>query len=150
MLMESRDHFNAALPAQGRLLGLDPGSNTIGLALSDFGRSLARPLETIVRKKFSVDIERLKQVITQQSIVGLVIGYPLNMDGSEGERCQSVRAFVRNLETHFDLPILLWDERLSTSAAHDAMIAAGVRAARRQEKVDKIAAAFILQSALDA
>lgn len=150
MLVATLQEFRDALPADGRLMGLDHGSKTIGVALSDARRTLASPLETINRSSFSADSARLGAVIAQEKVAGLVVGYPLNMDGSEGPRCQSVRAFVRNLEGHFNLPILLWDERLSSSAATDAMITLGIRAARRDGKVDKIAATLILQGMLAA
>ncbi len=149
MLVADIQEFSAQLPVDGRLIGLDHGSKTIGVALSDALRGMASPLETINKRKFSADVERLKAIVTQEKVAGFVIGYPLNMDGSEGERCQSVRAFVRNLEVHFDLPILLWDERLSSSTATDQMITSGVRAARRSDKIDKIAAAVILQGMLE-
>lgn len=136
------------LPASGRLMALDHGSKTIGVAISDAERRMAQPVETIMCKKFLVDVERLKQLIAAHQPTALIIGYPLNMDGSEGPRCQSVRAFVRNLEAHIDLPMLMWDERLSSAAAEDAMKDAQIRAAQRHAKRDAAAAAMILESLL--
>ncbi len=135
-------------PAQ-RLLGMDVGEKTIGLALSDLGRMIATPMETIRRGKFSVDLEKLSTIITAQNVGGLIIGLPMNMDGSEGPRAQSVRQFARNLLKRFPLPIVLWDERLSTMAVTRVLIDAGASRVRRSELVDKMAAAYILQGALD-
>jgi putative Holliday junction resolvase len=135
-------------PAQ-RLLGLDVGEKTIGLALSDLGHMIATPMQTIRRGKFSVDLETLASIIAAQNVGGLVIGLPMNMDGSEGPRAQSVRQFARNLLKRFTLPIVLWDERLSTMAVTRVLIDADASRARRAELVDKMAAAYILQGALD-
>ncbi len=135
-------------PAQ-RLLGLDVGEKTIGLALSDLGHMIATPMQTIRRGKFSVDLETLAAIIAAQNVGGLVIGLPMNMDGSEGPRAQSVRQFARNLLKRFTLPIVLWDERLSTMAVTRVLIDADASRARRAELVDKMAAAYILQGALD-
>ena len=140
------------LPPRGRLLGLDLGEKTIGLAVSNSGLTVASPLETIKRAKFTVDAERLKKIIDQERIGGLVIGLPVNMDGSEGPRCQSTRQFARNLAqvAGIELPYAFWDERLSTSAVDRFMIEeADMTRKRRGEVVDKMAAAFILQGALD-
>lgn len=139
----------AALPASGKLLGLDLGTKTIGIAISDGMRYSATPLETIKRVKFTQDAERLLQLIAQNRVVGLVIGLPLNMDGSEGPRVQSTRAFARSLAQKTPLPIAFWDERLSTSAVTRMMIEADLRRDRRDEIVDKLAASYILQGALD-
>lgn len=139
----------AALPASGKLLGLDLGTKTIGVAVSDGMRYSATPLETIKRTKFTQDAERLLALIAENRIVGLVFGLPLNMDGSEGPRVQSTRAFARNLAQKTDLPMAFWDERLSTSAVERMMIEADVRRDRRAEVVDKLAASYILQGALD-
>ncbi len=139
-----------SLPAQGRLLGLDLGEKTIGLALCDAGRRIASPLETIRRSKFTADAQRLAEIAASHRVVGLVIGLPLNMDGSEGPRAQATRAFVRNLAPRLPLPVMLWDERMSTLAVERMMIAADTSRARRKEAVDKLAAAYILQAALDA
>jgi putative Holliday junction resolvase len=136
--------------AKGRIAGLDHGGKTIGIAISDANWGLAVPVTTIRRTKFAADIEALLRVIEERGIGGLVIGYPLNMDGTEGPRCQSVRAFVRNLEDHCPLPVLLWDERLSSSEADEIMKDAGISAKNRPEKRDTAAATLILQSVLDA
>jgi putative Holliday junction resolvase len=140
--------FASAVP-HGKLLGLDVGTRTIGLAVCDAGWHFAGPLETIRRTKFTRDMETLRAVIAGQSVVGVVVGLPLNMDGSDSPRTQSTRAFARNLAP-LELPILLWDERWSTQAVERAMIDADVSRARRAEKVDALAAAHILQGALDA
>jgi len=132
-----------------RLLGLDLGTKTVGLALSDVERMVATPLETIQRTKFTKDAARLAAICTEHGVGGLVVGLPLNMDGSEGPRAQATRAFIRNLGPHLDLPVVLWDERLTTVAVNRAMIAADTSRARRAEVVDKVAAGYILQGALD-
>ena len=141
--------FKEKLPPQGRLLAIDHGKKRIGLAISDISRQFVNPLHTLQHEKFSVNAEALKALVAENQVVGIIIGYPLNMDGSEGPRCQSVRAFVRNLEAVVALPMLLWDERLSSDIAHAQMIEGGLRAAQRGDKVDKLAAAAILQSYLD-
>ncbi len=136
-----------------RLLGLDPGSKTIGLAISDSALRVASPLETIKRGKFTQDAERLAEVCRDHKIGGLVIGLPVNMDGTEGPRCQSVRALARNLaqKAGFTLPMAFWDERLSTAAVERFLVdEADMTRKRRAEVVDKMAAAYILQGALDA
>ena len=132
-----------------RLLGLDVGSKTIGLALSDATRAVATPLSTIRRTKFARDVAELAEIIETHDIFGLVIGLPLNMDGSEGPRAQSVRAFARNLGNQLNLPLVFWDERLSTAAAERTLLDADASRKRRGEVIDKVAAAFILQGALD-
>ena len=142
--------YLAALPGSGgRLLALDVGTKTIGLATCDAGWSFATAAETIVRTKFTADLALLRAFATRHSIVGLVVGLPLSMDGSDSPRTQSVRAFARNL-LPLDLPILLWDERWSTVAVERAMIAADMSRAKRATKVDAHAAAHILQGAIDA
>ena len=141
--------FAARLPDGGKLAGLDVGTKTIGLAVCDARWSFAGPSETIQRVKFTQDLEHLRRFIAHHSIVGLVVGLPLNMDGSDSPRTQSVRAFARNLVV-LDLPVLLWDERWSTQAVERAMIAADVSRAKRAVAVDKLAAAHILQGAIDA
>ncbi|WP_300974312.1 Holliday junction resolvase RuvX [Sphingomonas sp. LHG3406-1] len=141
--------FAHALPGGGVLAGLDVGTKTVGLALCDAGWSFAGPAETLRRTKFTADLEALRAFITRHSVRGLVVGLPLNMDGSDSPRTQSVRAFARNL-TPLSLPVLLWDERWSTQAVERAMIAADVSRAKRAEAIDKLAAAHILQGALDA
>jgi putative holliday junction resolvase len=141
--------FAAALPGGGRLAGLDVGTKTIGVALCDAGWTVATPAETIRRTKFSVDRAMLRAILAAQSVKGLVVGLPLNLDGSDSPRTQSVRAFARNLDD-LDLPILLWDERWSTQAVTRQMIAENLSRAKRAERVDKLAAAYILEGALDA
>jgi putative Holliday junction resolvase len=141
--------FEALLSGDGRLLGLDLGTRTIGLALSDVTRMIASPLETIRRTKFKADAARLVEIVGKHPIVGLVLGYPVNLDGSEGPRAQATRAFARNIAPLVPLPILLWDERWSTAAAERMLIEADTSRARRAEVIDKVAATIILQSALD-
>jgi putative Holliday junction resolvase len=141
--------YRQALPAKGRLAGLDVGTRTIGIALCDAGWTIASPAETIIRTKFSVDAAKLRALLAAQSIKGLVIGLPLNLDGSDSPRTQSVRAFARNVE-NLGLPILLWDERWSTQAVTRTLLDADASRARRAELVDKLAAAYILQGAIDA
>ncbi|MGF1606765.1 MAG: Holliday junction resolvase RuvX [Rhodothalassiaceae bacterium] len=131
-------------------MGFDVGTKTIGLALSDILLTVATPLETIRRSKFTKDVERLKALVAQQGVGGLVIGLPVNMDGSEGPRAQSARAFGRNLDQALALPVLFWDERLSTAAVTRTLLDADASRKRRAEVVDKLAAAYILQGALDA
>jgi len=141
--------FAAAVPDGGKLLGLDVGTKTIGVAICDAGWHFAGPVETIRRTKFTNDLEALRTLLSREHPVGLVVGLPLNMDGSDSPRTQSVRAFARNLAP-LCLPLLLWDERWSTQAVERAMIEADVSRARRAEKVDALAAAHILQGAIDA
>jgi putative Holliday junction resolvase len=141
--------FRGSLPGGGALVGLDLGTKTIGIAISDAGRRIASPLFLIRRKKFSTDIESMFEAIETSDPTGYVLGLPLNMDGSEGPRAQSTRAFARNLGQKSDLPVLLWDERLSTAAVDRVLIEADRSRARRSELVDKMAAAYILQGALD-
>lgn len=138
-----------ALPPTGKLLGLDLGTKTIGVAISDGMRYSATPLETIRRTKFTEDANRLLALIKENNAVGLVLGLPLNMDGSEGPRVQSTRAFARNLGQKTDLPIVFWDERLSTAAVTRTLLEADVRRNKRAEVVDKLAASYILQGALE-
>ena len=137
----------AALP--GPLMGLDLGTRTIGVAVSDGLRISATALEVVRRTRFSADAARLEEIIAGRGIAAIVLGLPRNMDGSEGPRCQSTRAFARNLAARIDLPIAFWDERLSTVAAERALLAADSSRKRRREVIDKVAAAFILQGALD-
>jgi putative Holliday junction resolvase len=138
-----------ALPPSGKLLGLDLGTKTIGVAISDGMRYSATPLETIKRTKFTQDAARLIELIAENQAVGFVVGLPLNMDGSEGPRVQSTRAFARNLAAKVTIPIVFWDERLSTSAVTRTLIEADVRRDKRAEVVDKLAASYILQGALE-
>lgn len=139
----------AALPPAGKLLGLDLGTKTIGVAISDGVRYSATPLETIKRQKFTADAQRITELIAENHAVGIVLGLPLNMDGSEGPRAQSTRAFARNLSQRVAIPIAFWDERLSTSAVTRMMIEADVRRDKRTLVVDKLAASYILQGALE-
>jgi putative Holliday junction resolvase len=149
MIGTDRVAFASALPMGGRLAGLDVGTRTIGIALCDSMWTIASPAETIRRTKFSVDRALLRAIVAKQQVKGLVIGLPLSLDGSDSPRTQSVRAFARNL-ADFDLPILLWDERWSTQAVTRTLLAADASRARRAELVDKMAAAYILQGAIDA
>jgi len=137
------------LPRVGALAGLDLGTKTIGVAVSDTLRGIATPLRTIRREKFTLDAAELLKIVAERQIAGLVLGLPVNMDGSEGPRAQSTRAFARNLEKLTPLPIAFWDERLSTVAAERAMLEADLSRKRRAELVDHVAAGFILQGALD-
>src|SRR3990167_47325 len=149
MITTAAPDFAAQFPVGGRLMGLDVGTKTIGVAFCDTNWSFATPDKTILRKKFSADLERLKALIAQHGIVGIVVGLPLNMDGSDSPRTQSVRAFARNLSP-IALPVLLWDERWSTVAVERAMIDQDMSRANRAEKIDAHAAAHILQGAIDA
>ena len=144
-LVDAAGHW----PARGALVGLDLRTKTIGVAASDPDRRLAAGVETIARKKFSADAARILALAAERKAVGLVLGLPINMDGSEGPRAQSTRAFARNLAGLTELPIALWDERLSTAAVERELIAQDVSRARRAEVIDQHAAIFILQGALD-
>jgi putative Holliday junction resolvase len=141
--------FRDALPDRGRLAGLDVGTKTIGLAFCDAGWTIASPAETLARTKFGADATRLKALFAVQSVKGLVVGLPLSLDGSDSPRTQSVRAFARNVEP-LGWPILLWDERWSTQAVTRTLLEADASRARRAVLVDKLAAAYILQGAIDA
>ena len=137
------------LPERGPLIGLDLGTKTIGVAASDPDRRLAAPVETIARSRFNLDGPRILTLAAERRAVGIVLGFPINMDGSEGPRAQSTRAFACNLARLTDLPIALWDERLSTAAVERALIAADASRAKRKAVIDQHAAAYILQGALD-
>ena len=138
------------LPPKGSLLGLDPGTKTIGVAGCDIGRMIASGLETIVRgKKLAPSLDRLFQLYDQRQSVGLVMGLPINMDGTEGPRAQSARSLVQNILARRDVPLAFWDERLSTAAAERTLLEADTSRARREEVIDKLAAAWILQGAID-
>jgi len=155
MLVRNPAELRAALVPGRRLAGLDVGSKTIGVAVSDLTLFLASPLVTIQRSKFTKDAGELAQIAARERIGGLVVGWPVNMDGSEGPRCQSTRQFIANLEARpeplwRELPILLWDERLSTAAVTRTLIEADTSRAKRAEVVDKLAAAYILQGVLEA
>lgn len=149
MICETPEDFAAALPDFGAIAGLDLGTVTIGVAVSDGMRHVGTPLETIRRKKFGIDAAKLLEICTPRNITGLVLGLPMNMDGSEGPRCQATRAFARNLEKLTDLPIAYWDERLSTVAAERVLLEADTSRKRRSEVIDHVAAGFILQGLLD-
>lgn len=141
--------FAGALVPDRALMGLDFGEKTIGVAVSDRRRTVASPLETVRRRKFTADAARLLELAEAREIGGIVLGLPLNMDGTEGPRCQSTRAFARNLAGLTDLPIGFWDERLSTVAAERALLEADTSRRRRSEVIDHVAAGVILQGALD-
>ncbi|MEA3038827.1 MAG: putative pre6S rRNA nuclease [Sphingomonadales bacterium] len=149
MITASVSEFRDALPEGGRLLGLDVGTRTIGVALCDSGWTIATPAELIRRGKFTADLAKLRTLATAQQATGAVIGLPLSLDGSDSPRTQSVRAFARNLAP-LGLPILLWDERWSTQAVTRTLLDADASRARRADLVDKMAAAYILQGAIDA
>ncbi|MBV1903853.1 MAG: Holliday junction resolvase RuvX [Marinosulfonomonas sp.] len=149
MICEDIHEFVDALPDHRAIAGLDLGDKTIGVAVSDTLLCVATPLETIRRRKFGLDAARLIEIITARNIAGLILGLPFNMDGSEGPRCQSTRAFARNLSRLSDLPIGYWDERLSTVAAERALLEADTSRKRRSEVIDHVAAGYILQGALD-
>ena len=149
MIFETTEQFAENLPQHGALAGLDLGTKTIGVAVSDLMQQVATPLETIKRKKFTVDADALLKIAQNRDIKGFVLGLPLNMDGSEGPRVQSTRAFARNLERLTDIPITFWDERLSTVAAERALLEADTSRKRRAEVIDHVAAGYILQGILD-
>jgi putative holliday junction resolvase len=139
----------ALLPERGALIGLDLGTKTIGVAVCDPDRRVATPVETIMRKRFALDAGRILALAAERRAAGVVLGLPINMDGSEGPRAQSTRAFARNLAKLTELPIALWDERLSTAAVERALIAADASRVKRKAVIDAHAAAYILQGALD-
>lgn len=141
--------FKAMLPSSGRLIGIDAGTKTLGLALSDVTRTIASALETVRRTKFKADAGRLAELASEHGVVGLVLGLPANLDGTEGPRAQATRALSRNLNLISVLPILLWDERLTTAAAERMLIEADASRKRRAQVIDKLAATLILQGALD-
>jgi len=149
LICEDIPAFAAAIPAGRVIAGLDLGEKTIGVALSDLRHMIASPIETIKREKFTADAAKLLALLGARNAGGIVLGLPLNMDGSEGPRVQSTRAFARNLERLTPLPIGFWDERLSTVAATRAMLEADLSRKRRAERVDNVAASFILQGLLD-
>lgn len=149
MIFDEIEDFAAALAPMTGLAGLDLGDRTIGVAVSDSFRQVATPIETIRRKKFGVDAARLLDIVQDRALGGIVLGLPRNMDGSEGPRCQSTRAFARNLSRLTELPIGFWDERLSTVAAERALLEADTSRKRRAEVIDHVAAGYILQGVLD-
>ncbi len=149
MIIEDIEPFLAALPPMRPLVGLDFGDKTIGVAVSDGLWSVATPLDTIRRKKFTLDAAALLAITDHRDVGGIVLGLPRNMDGTEGPRCQKTRAFARNLGKLTELPITYWDERLSTVAAERALLEADASRARRAQVIDHVAAGYILQGALD-
>ena len=149
MIHESIEDFAAALPPMAALAGFDLGDKTVGVAVSDRLRSVATPLETVRRKKFTADAEKLVAILSAREVGGVVLGLPRNMDGTEGPRCQATRAFARNFSRLWSGPIGFWDERLSTVAAERALLEADTSRRRRAEVIDHVAASVILQGALD-
>ncbi len=149
MIIEGIEDFSAETGAFGSLMGLDFGTKTIGVAISDRLQSVGSPRETIKRKKFGVDADAIDQLIAENEVVGIVLGLPMNMDGSEGPRAQSTRAFARNLSARISVPIFFWDERLSTVAAERVLIEADMSRKRRADVIDNVAASYILQGVLD-
>lgn len=149
MIAQDASAWLAALPVGAPAMGLDLGTKTLGIAISDRRLMIATPLETIRRRKFSLDAAALQALIDARDVGGLVLGLPLNMDGSEGPRAQSTRAFARNFNGRHPIPLLLWDERLSTVAAERALLEADTSRTRRAEVIDHVAAGLILQGALD-
>lgn len=149
MICDSLEDFAARLPASGAIAGLDLGDKTIGVALSDLRRQVATPIEVIRRVKFTIDAEKLLALLGARQVQAIILGLPLNMDGSEGPRVQATRAFARNLTRLTDLPIFYWDERLSTVAAERALLEADASRARRKSVIDQVAAGYILQGVLD-
>ncbi|MGR3322383.1 MAG: Holliday junction resolvase RuvX [Pseudooceanicola sp.] len=149
MIHEDLADFAAALPPMRAIAGLDLGERTIGVAVSDRLRGVATPVTTIRRKKFTLDAEALARLLQEREAAGIVLGLPRNMDGSEGPRCQSTRAFARNFSRVLDLPVTFWDERLSTVAAERALLEADTSRRKRAEVIDHVAASYILQGALD-
>ncbi len=138
-----------SVPETGVLLGLDPGTKTVGIAVSDGARIAATPLETVRRTKFTADAKQIFALYDDRACVGIILGLPLNMDGSAGPRVQSVQAFARNLLAVRDVPLCFWDERLSSAAVERTLLAADTRRDKRKQVIDKMAAAYILQGALD-
>ncbi|QTN35328.1 Holliday junction resolvase RuvX [Cognatishimia activa] len=149
MILDDLNAQAQEIPVMQAMMGLDLGTKTIGVAVSDGMQSVATPLETIKRKKFTQDAERLLQIIAERNIGAVVLGLPLNMDGTEGPRAQSTRAFARNLEKLIEIPITFWDERLSTVAAERALLEGDTSRKRRSEVIDHVAASYILQGVLD-
>lgn len=149
MIFEDISEMAATLPKMGALAGLDLGTKTIGVAVSDSMRQVASPITTIRRQKFTLDADALLKIASDRGLTGLILGLPRNMDGSEGPRAQSTRAFARNLSRLTDLPIGYWDERLSTVAAERALLEGDTSRKRRAEVIDQVAAGYILQGALD-
>ena len=149
MIYETLEEFAPTLPPMSAIAGLDLGEKTIGVALSDRLLTVATPVTTIRRRKFTLDAQALADLLTGREVAGIVMGLPRNMDGSEGPRCQSTRAFARNFGRVLDLPLTYWDERLSTVAAERALLEADASRRKRAEVIDQVAAGYILQGALD-
>ena len=149
MILPEIADFNAELKPNRAICGLDLGDKTIGIAVSDLRRSVATPIHTVRRVKFTLDATELLKILTERAVCGIILGLPLNMDGSPGPRVQSTQAFARNLEKLPPLPITFWDERLSTVAATRALIEADMSRMRRAQVIDQVAAGYILQGALD-
>ena len=149
MIIDDIAEFAATLPGMRPLIGLDLGTKTIGVAASDGLLTTATPLETVKRAKFTVDAARILEIVNGRESAGVILGLPRNMDGSEGPRAQSTRSFAQNLAKLTDIPITFWDERLSTVAAERALLEADMTRKRRSEVIDAVAAAYILQGALD-
>lgn len=149
MICQTAEDFAVALPPVGAIAGLDLGTKTIGVAVSDGLRQVASPLTVVRRQKFTLDAAALLRIADERGLVGIVLGLPRNMDGSEGPRAQSTRAFARNLERLTPLPLTFWDERLSTVAAERALLEADASRRKRAEVIDQVAAGYILQGALD-
>ena len=149
MIYENILDFAGSISKDKALMGLDLGSKTIGVAISDSLKTVATPLMTIKRTKFSEEVATLFKLISERDLSGIILGLPKNMDGSEGARCQSTRAFARNINKFQDFPITFWDERLSTVAAKKALLEADITRKRRSEVIDHVAASYILQGALD-
>lgn len=149
MILDDLNAQAQEIPVMQAMMGLDLGTKTIGVAVSDGMQSVATPLETVKRKKFTQDAERLLKIIAERNIGAVVLGLPLNMDGTEGPRAQSTRAFARNLEKLIEIPITFWDERLSTVAAERALLEGDTSRKRRSEVIDHVAASYILQGVLD-
>ncbi len=149
MITDDIVEFLVATPPKSALIGFDLGTKTIGLAVSDTSRTVATPFQTLRRTKFGKDAEALVKILNERRIGGIILGLPINMDGSEGARCQSTRAFARNLAPLCNLPITFWDERLSTVAAERALLEADTSRKRRAEVIDHVAASYILQGALN-
>ena len=150
MICATIEELAQILPRAGAIAGLDLGTKTLGVAVSDGLRGVASPLTTIRRSKFTADAQALLKIVEDRALVGLILGLPRNMDGSEGPRAQASRAYARNLAAALDLPVLLWDERWSTASAESAMISQDMSRAKRAERIDSHAAAVILQAAIDA
>ena len=150
MIFRNIHDFKMSLSGDGRLMGLDVGTKTIGVAISDFLKIAASPATTIQRKKWPNDLAAMQDLMKQHSVQGIIVGWPLNMDGSEGPRCQSVMDFSKNILKSIDTPLCFWDERLSTTAADRFMLEGDLSRSKRSSRIDQIAAAVILQSAVEA